>query len=1120
MTMTVIQTIMICISCLFVAANSSGDEVIADSNSFQAASEFQTAMSQSEKSFSNEKPRGLLKQSYLQSRRNSAVPKSKTKEELIKEWLPVLMAMLLIAILCYIFMFLGKSGLSSLYSGYLQIRMLIFILLLTTGVNILCYYWIYTDSLRHSQIIAARLYILPLAIFIAGVLFSRVLYFLMAKYNLRYLKMNGTKPRQEIYNLVNQLAYDLSVKSKVTVVHSDLFNVSPYVVGTSSECCIILPANYEELLEDTCETNKIKESLNRLVLSHELAHIKNGDADILSLYWAIAKPFKWFCVIAIISHFLIRVFIASSSVTVLYSKDLIFFDLSVLCILYISLRYILRKRERLADAVATQMINPEIMRKLTHESKDALSPLETYIFSLTSKSPLNRFCFGYAFSKDGWIWNLKIFKKKVSDFRLAYLNRIRSYLSKDVLLYGFGVTLKDILFIAAIIAVIFSSAKFIKLGLIAHHLISFDAPPENIRSGILFDKSLGIDRFYMTGINWFLRITLSVVIAGYLLMLHKDPSGQNKKDMMTLYIEGFYQKLKKNRFFALKPFEVIFSGILLLSNKFSPVYYLIVFYICFNILISLIPNFSWGLLHFTWMDIQPPGIFINLLILTLLYIFTRINFERCYYPCTKIHVKSLFKINMDVKKFELVLQYLLWGAITIIFIAIEPAMHVLTKLAVSCLALGLCLFIFDYTTMKIFFRHYFIEQESVIYQRFFWRKVYLPLCVTTRKGLNANVIKGVLFHRMFYFIVPLCLILFAGYLILLKYDLWYFNHADEFREAYWKWYIGDAKYDPFMGMFLILYNRVPPGFGLASSLISLFLLLLMLIVQIIFCIIILPLIERKKKVLAKVKQQVLLDKLIKLDVHSQSKEQRYIVEMIVPKISLNHPYIYGHDKTPLMTSTCDAVLILHRQRRNVQKMQQMADWVKSCMSHDGGFSAQQGIAPDILHTHAALSMLNEIGQLDSLLKQQHRNWLKIQLQKLMGYECRDLTDMDWLFYARDIVLGLSLVASEIFTSKEESERIIREAYWKWQQNKQSALFTMLFVSILKTSDSSNTAYDDEILTWLHNNERKLPGLSVKSQLSEIVQYVTILSQFYPQEYLDRESVIQVRDNLSKLNNNG
>ncbi|MBM4103129.1 MAG: hypothetical protein FJ263_03640 [Planctomycetes bacterium] len=1041
------------------------------------------------------------------------------------DWVIAIIGISILVFLCVAFLFGGKSGLPSLHESFIQAGILLLLILLICGVNVTCFYWIYSNASRHGQLPGAIFYIMPLAFLLVVILAYRPTYALITKYHLHCLRRGSKEPQQSICELVKSIAHSMEIKARISPISSNISDISPYVIGTSKECYIVLPSNYDSLLEGACGDNGLKEGLGRLILSHELAHIKNGDIYLLPIYWVITKPLKWFCLASIVLYFCIKYCINPSSTVMLFAGNLIPLNITVFCFLYISIRYLLKKREQLADAVATLFTHPDTVQQLTLESGTMLAPLEMFIFSLITRSPLNRFCFGYALKEQSIIWGFALFKKKIADFRLSYVNRARAVVSKENALNGVYLTVKEILFIAAVTAITFAVIRFVKSGLIVNHLIAFGLP-EDIGEGELFTAGETLYRQYKwTGINLFCNIVLSFIAATFLIMHHRNsPGNHSKLKSITSYIPALLSELKTTPIWIIRIPAMLLTRIFKFFDKGTVIFYAVIYLLFFNIFISWIPSFSWKplMLNFSWMQLRPPGIILLLTVMAVTYLLTHLKFERHYFPHTTIRLALPFSIDIDIAAFKILVQLLCLVLITVLFVKSDTYLPVLSKIAMVMFANMATVFALDTSTVQLISKHNYIRQECLIYRRIFLKKQYYSLPVIRDNTVSSRLTKEILIHLFITWIIPFCLLYFLGYILLIKFDLWYFNNIASLKESLNE-IISAVPHQSHHGIFKVLFliflcnhvgpDKIPPSLALSMSIAILISLavIAMILIQFAFE-------DKTKQRLNNIKLMGNISRLLCGGELPASHDKKYFVEKILPKCSQKHPYIFDIEKVPLMASTCDAILFAKRNNLDSRLMPNMICWIKQCMSSNGGFAVRPGIQPDAYHTWAALSMLHEIGQLNTSLKSANNRWLKRQLCEFMDCDNEQITDRDWLFYAENMVLSASLTdEGERFTN-EEMKWLSRTAYYRWKRNEQSPLCTRLFVTIIKNLGLFNDTYDDVLAEWLHDHERKLSSLSPRAQLADIVEYITIISFLYPQAYLQRESVVQAMDNILKLHN--
>jgi hypothetical protein len=1042
----------------------------------------------------------------------------KKKTSLI-DWVIALGGTSILVFLCVAFLFWGKSGLPSLHESFIQAGLLLLLILLICGVNVTCFYWIYSNASRHGQLPGAIFYIMPLAFLLVVILSYRPTYALVTKYHLRCLRRGSKEPQQSICELVKSIAHDMEIKARISPISSNISDISPYVIGTSKECYIVLPSNYYSLLEDACEDNALKEGLSRLILSHELAHIRNGDIYLLPIYWVITKPLKWFCLISAALYFCIKYCIHPSSTITLFAGNLIPLNITVFCFLYISIKYLLTKREQLADAVATLFTHPDTVQRLTLESGTMPAPLEIFIFSLITKSPLNRFCFGYALKEQSIrVCGFALFKKKIADFRLSYVNRAKAAVSKENALNGVYLTVKEILFIASVTAIAFAVIRFVKLGLIVNHLIAFGLP-EDIGEGELFTAGETIYRQYKwTGINLFCNIVLSFIAATFLIMHHRNSPGNHSKLIsITNYIPALLSELKTTPIWMRRTLTLLLAKVFKFFNKSTLIFYAVIYLLFFNIFISWIPSFSWKplMLNFSWMQLRPPGIIMLLAVMAITYLLTFLKYEKYYYPQTTVHIALPFPINIDIAVFKVVIQLLCFGLITAIYVMGSNSLPLMSIILLAISANTIAGW--GTPIMQFISQHTYIRQECMIYKKILWKRrlFSLPLIQDNR------LIKDIFIYTSIVWMISFCLLCILGHITLVNFNLWYIDNIEGLKKSLHEIVYADPHQNrPGVFKFLFLMflcnyvgpDKMPPALAMA-----LFIAIIVSLAAIAIVLLLFTFQDKSKQRFNKIMLMGRLSKLLNENIFT-SQDKIYIAEKILSKCSQKYPYIYDKEKVPLMATTCDVILFAQRNNLDSRLMPNMVCWIKQCMSPNGGYAVRPGMQPTAYHTWAALSMLREIGQLDTSLKTVNNRWLKRQLREFMDCDNEQITDRDWLFYAENIVLSASLIADGERFTNEEAEWLSRTTCYRWKRNEQSPLCTRLFVTIIKNLDLFKDTYDDVLAEWLHDHETKLSSLSPKVQLADIVEYITIISFLYPQAYLQRESVVQARDNILKLYN--
>ncbi len=114
-----------------------------------------------------------------------------------------------------------------------------------------------------------------------------VAYFLLPVISLRYL---NSKPDSdsELAVLIVDLARQMSIEiDSFHFICSKTSGFSPHVLGTAwGKPILVVPGDFSEMCRTACHNdNDLTEGLMRLVLSHELAHMKSRDLLWLPLSW-------------------------------------------------------------------------------------------------------------------------------------------------------------------------------------------------------------------------------------------------------------------------------------------------------------------------------------------------------------------------------------------------------------------------------------------------------------------------------------------------------------------------------------------------------------------------------------------------------------------------------------------------------------------------------------------------------------------------------------------------------------------------------------------------------------------------------------------------------------------
>ncbi len=328
---------------------------------------------------------------------------------------------------------------------------------------------------------AAVLLAIPLALIVA----AYCLYGRLGIRRLGSLREAEGRLAQTTRYFSEQLSWPRPVKAYV----ASTGGFSPFIVGMSRRHSrLVAPADLDDLIQQACRKDtELSRGLIDLVVCHELAHVKHGDATFMPFLWALRRPLAWCTAgFAFASIMAVLLHTSTSVSTILRPMLLLLFPTAGL--VFAMMRSTLGERERLADATATLYVPPELRVKLmggTRESQ-GVPPVEAFLF-LLSKRPVfppsylgNPWPAGQVRGQNSLVSRLVFYKwrRSFGAFRSVAVERLEQLLSKRSLLRS--KTLAPWSAVAAIGilgGIVMASFQVGRLLSFTHHMLLNDPPP-------------------------------------------------------------------------------------------------------------------------------------------------------------------------------------------------------------------------------------------------------------------------------------------------------------------------------------------------------------------------------------------------------------------------------------------------------------------------------------------------------------------------------------------------------------------------------------------------------------------------------------------------------------------
>jgi len=278
-----------------------------------------------------------------------------------------------------------------------------------------------------------------------------------------------------------RICEEMAVPYRVAVMSSTSPGISPYVAKhLGRRYSLVVPSNLRVLVRDACEGDPHRaEGLLRLVLAHEIAHIKNRDLSVLPLVWAVRHPLKWWFIAMVTTYYMARYGFADPLV-LLIGGPLTGPLIASAVVITAAFHSLLRHRERLADATATLYVTPDMVKTLTSRDSSGLAVVEKLILAFSAPPLLHKSYLGFDIgtqttiaSSHGRYAFLVPFRRQVSLFRREVTRRLKNLATKTfVVAHAYRPSLGAAAFSAVMMGIILLFLRALKVATFSDYLLA------------------------------------------------------------------------------------------------------------------------------------------------------------------------------------------------------------------------------------------------------------------------------------------------------------------------------------------------------------------------------------------------------------------------------------------------------------------------------------------------------------------------------------------------------------------------------------------------------------------------------------------------------------------------
>ncbi|HOX02148.1 MAG TPA: PQQ-binding-like beta-propeller repeat protein [Candidatus Paceibacterota bacterium] len=897
-----------------------------------------------------------------------------------------------------------------------------------------------------------------------------------------------------ISSVVGQLRHDMGINPSTPLVHALRPGEAPCAVGVSrTRAAILLPPNLGEMALDACHGDSTRATqLIRLVLAHEMAHIRNGDVAMLPLRAVITGPLPVFLAIIWLIYLLIRRPGLDTGLQIGGGPAIAFSLLAILGLILL-LRLVTVERERLADATASLFMDPDVLGFLTAPPSGTpagKSPLARLLFQMRAFSSLSHSFLGLpvprVYPSLSWVqW----FSRRMTPASFFQQSAWRSFL----------LTTKQALFAAhpagnlasAVIAGITAGFVFSGLAIVLFYAQLHTA----IATGAVAGKTLEEQFFWMMN-HWPPRPDEALLLLFY-FQFAPVAAAILATSLLLLPIRDLPTAFTELRSSGLRQL-----GVRLLLM-------MVVFGISSFLIQSLArpPVTIWSVAR-----LSASGACGWIIILTMLF-GMGLTFRRPEMLCA---VRAMI---------PMVVPILLAGILVLVMAAILlDGLSLMGRLLWAFVSLMIGAWLIVIQPFRWLSYGSYTSEESLL------------ICVTwgrlsvrsrwhqceSRSARFPGYGDG--FRMAKHYLLIWGLILGAGYLPLRNLDRRFFaDYPDRLArfQALTATAVDRIQEDnvAFRRQFfppLFVHSQVGPDRMFASTFVSFSMMVgaeaLLLIRQTVRA---LRGLERRRKLLLQLAALAEAHPILHLSpiLRKMASPGRAALARLT---SSKRPYFPESNRFPLMSATCRVVEYALAARLKAPQIPAMIQWVGQCENLTGGFGPIPGQPSTPLYTARGLRLFHHLHASTRVPIATHAAWLRRALGRCLSRKY-PLPDPLWLEQVHWIGRALEPIQAVCPLADRLRKRVAQEAVLRWRQTQRTVSQTRQLLEILTCMDGQHPALWKHLRQdWWPPHSSSLRFLKPDSALDAIVERLRILQILYPDDYALRPEAQQAKDNIEKV----